>query len=132
MYKCGEVANNSQLAFKQLLPLFKKYLRKQETMVAMALNARYHAIGKPWRVSLGTLNQTETHPRDLFREAVKRNAYAVIIAHNHPSGDVEPSKNDELLTSRMKEAGNLIGISLLDHLIVADNKYWSFSDEGKL
>jgi DNA repair protein RadC len=133
MYKYGEVISDSNAAFKQLFPLFKKYLRKQETMVAIALNARHCIIGRPWRMSLGTLQETSTHPRDLFREAIRRNAFAVIIAHNHPSGEAMPSEEDKRLTKRMKEAGSLLGIALLDHLIItSSNNHWSFNNNDEL
>lgn len=132
MYKYSKLVNNSQLAFKQLLPLFKKYLKKQETMVAIALNTHYYMIGKPWRLSLGTLHETVTHPRDLFREAVKRNAFSVIIAHNHPSGMLEPSLDDMNLTKRLKDAGGVIGIPVVDHLIITHNGYRSLSDNAEM
>lgn len=132
MYKVGEVVNNPSRAYKALLPKFRTYIRKQETFVAIALNSQLQVIGKPWRVSLGTANETTMLPRDLFREAIKRNAVSVIIAHNHPSGKVLPSEDDRAFTNRIKAAGELVGIQVADHLVVGPKDYWSFADHGQM
>ncbi len=81
----------------------------------------------------GTLGQSIVHPRDVFRDAIKENAAAVLIAHNHPSGTREPSRADIQITERLKEVGKLIGIQLSDHLIVTPKGYfYSFNSEGVL
>lgn len=79
-------------------------------------------------VSKGLVNQTIVHPREVFRPAIADNATAIIIAHNHPSGNLEPSMEDKGTTKRIKEAGNLLGIKVLDHLIVSPSArgYFSF------
>ena len=71
-------------------------------------------------------------PREVFLEALKAQAVYIILAHNHPSGDPTPSRQDVLLTRRMKEAGDLIGIELSDHIIIGDQRYYSFREEGIL
>ena len=81
----------------------------------------------------GTLNQSLVHPRDIFRDAIKENAAAVLIAHNHPSGALTPSKSDIAVTKRLIEVGNIVGISIKDHVIIVPNGgYYSFHDRGIL
>ena len=81
----------------------------------------------------GTLNQSLVHPRDVFRDAIKENAAAVLVAHNHPSGTLEPSRTDIQITERLKKVGELVGISLEDHIIfVPGGDFYSFNDEGLL
>ena len=100
----------------------------QEGFVAVALNAKHEVIDNPWLVALGTLAQVDVHMRDIFREAVRRNAAKILVAHNHPSGDLVPSNDDIRLTYRIVESGKLLGISLLDHLILGQNEnYFSFA-----
>lgn len=81
-------------------------------------------------ISIGTLNASTVHPRELFRNAIKRSAAALILVHNHPSGDPSPSKEDIDVTKRLLEAGHIIGIEILDHLIIGDNKFTSFKAKG--
>jgi len=102
--------------------------------MVVPLDARNRAIRKrPLMVALGTASSVTVHPRDVFREAVKANAVSVIVAHNHPSGDVDPSEDDIALTARLKRAGDLLGITLLDHLILAPGgKMCSLSRRGLL
>jgi DNA repair protein RadC len=83
-------------------------------------------------VSTGSLNGALVHPREVFREATMLQAAAVIAFHNHPSGDPTPSREDRELTLRLFRAGKLLGIDLLDHVIVASGRYWSFKEKGAL
>ncbi|WP_448516612.1 RadC family protein [Pseudothermotoga sp.] len=83
-------------------------------------------------VTMGTNNQTLLHPRDVFRLAVRTNANALILVHNHPSGDPSPSKDDERVTLSMDEAGKILGIRLVDHVIVGKDSYYSFRAAGKI
>ena len=83
-------------------------------------------------VSVGTLNKAIVHPREDFKEAIKRSAASVICAHNHPSGDPTPSEQDIGLTHRLYEAGELIGIKVLDHLIIGDDQFVSLKEKGYL
>lgn len=83
-------------------------------------------------ISKGTLNQSLVHPREVFHPAVLHRAAAVIILHNHPSGDPSPSKQDIEITNRLKEASDILGIKLLDHLIIGGNKFFSFVEEDLL
>ncbi|HKM03880.1 MAG TPA: DNA repair protein RadC [Lachnospiraceae bacterium] len=81
-------------------------------------------------ISIGTINCSLMSPREIFKKAIKCNAVSILLLHNHPSGDPTPSKQDILMTKRMKEASALIEIPLLDHIIIGDQKYTSFKDKG--
>jgi DNA repair protein RadC len=81
-------------------------------------------------VSLGTLNASLVHPREVFTRAVGERSAQIIIAHNHPSGEVTPSEDDIVLTKRLKKAGELLGIELIDHLVVTTTDYTSFKKKG--
>jgi DNA repair protein RadC len=81
-------------------------------------------------ISVGTLNESLVHPREVFEPAVQNLCAAVIVAHNHPSGLLEPSEQDKKVTKRLKEAGEVLGIALLDHVIVTKEGYFSFQEEG--
>lgn len=83
-------------------------------------------------VSSGSLDSTVAHPREVFRDAIAGRAAAIVLFHNHPSGDPRPSADDVALTARLVEAGHVIGIDVLDHLILADQRYYSFAEAGQL
>lgn len=83
-------------------------------------------------ISLGSLNQSIVHPREVFKSALLSSAAALILIHNHPSGDPQPSSEDLSITRRLKEAGELLGVRILDHLVVGDGTYYSFADQGVL
>ncbi len=91
--------------------------KKQEHFVALLLNNR-HGLIRLCPISIGSLSASLVHPRELFKEAIAASAAAIIIAHNHPSGDPEPSEHDLVLTKRLVQAGKLLGIEVLDHLII--------------
>ena len=95
---------------------------KKEHFVALYLNARNELIHRE-DISVGTVNASIVHPRDVFAPALEHNATAVIVAHNHPSGSSEPSPEDREVTLRLSEAGRLLGIALLGHLILTDSNY---------
>lgn len=83
-------------------------------------------------ISTGTLNCCVVHPRDVFRVAIRRNCNSIIVSHNHPSGDPTPSAEDINITKRLVEAGNIIGIKVLDHIVVGNNTYVSMKERGVL
>lgn len=108
----------------------KRYARgKQEQFIAMTLNGAHEVITVSI-VSIGLLNRTIVHPREVFHRAIKDSAAAVIVAHNHPSGQLEPSDEDRSMTRRLMEAGEIIGIPILDHIVFTRNGYVSFKDLG--
>lgn len=101
----------------------------REHFRALLLNTKNQVIAREV-ISIGTLNSSTVHPRELFKNAIKRNAAAVILIHNHPSGDPAPSNEDLAVTGRLVEAGRIIGIEVLDHLIIGDNRFVSFKAKG--
>lgn len=80
-------------------------------------------------ISIGTLNASIVHPRDVFNVAIRKNSNSIILVHNHPSGDPNPSKEDVAITYRLQKAGKILGIEVLDHVIIGNNKYISFKEE---
>lgn len=105
--------------------------QKQEHMKLLMLNTKSKLIGES-NISKGTVNASLVSPRELFIEALEKNAVSIILIHNHPSGDPTPSGSDMLLTKRVKDAGSLIGIELLDHIIIGNNCYISFAEQHLL
>jgi DNA repair protein RadC len=93
----------------------------REMAVVICCNTKYVAVAFAL-VSIGTVNEALVHPRDIFRPAIALNAFAVVLMHNHPSGEAKPSKNDEALTNQIRQAGNILQIKLLDHVIVGEGK----------
>jgi len=108
------------------------YIREKtrEHFVAIYLNARNELLFRK-HIFIGTLNASLVHPREIFSEALRHNAASVILVHNHPSGDAEPSQDDLEITKRIIEAGKIMGIDVLDHVIITKNKIFSFK-ENKL
>ncbi|MEA3455068.1 MAG: DNA repair protein RadC [Campylobacterota bacterium] len=105
--------------------------KEKEYFIAITLDGANRAIDTHI-VSIGTLNQSLVHPREVFINAIRDKAAAIIIAHNHPSGQLFPSRADKQITTRLKDAGKLIGIDIVDHLILTQGGFYSFSDEGEL
>ena len=91
-----------------------------------------HRVIRVRIVSVGSLDSTIVHPREVFREAASASAAAVVLFHNHPSGDPTPSPDDLALTTRMVSAGDVMGIEVLDHVILADQRYFSLVESGRL
>jgi DNA repair protein RadC len=112
-----------------LLPRFR--FESREHFVAVLLSTKNHVIKTPV-ISIGSLNASIVHPRELFREAINARAASVILAHNHPSGDPTPSPEDISLTRKLKDAGQLLDIPVLDHVILGDGKYVSLKEKGIL
>jgi len=103
--------------------------KKREHFLILCLNTK-NVLIKVSNISIGTLNSGLVHPREVFKEAVSSLAAAIILTHNHPSGDPEPSVADIKLTERLYEAGKIIGIDVLDHVIIGKNKYLSFKEKN--
>lgn len=102
---------------------------KKENFIVFYLDTRNQEIQREI-ISVGTLNANLVHPREVFEPAVKNLAAQIIVAHNHPSGDPEPSEDDLTINKKLVEAGKILGIELLDHIIVAQKKYISLKEKG--
>ncbi len=107
------------------IPLLKD--EKKENFIIVLLNSA-NKINKYEVLSIGTLNSSVVHPREVFRIAVENNAASIILIHNHPSGNISPSKADIKITKKLIEAGSIFDIPILDHLIIAGDEYLSFSE----
>lgn len=103
----------------------------QEHFVCLYLNTKNQVLHKQ-TIFIGSLNASIVHPREVFREALKRSAASIICLHNHPSGDPAPSREDIEVTKRLVECGKMIGIDVLDHLIIGENKFVSLKEKGYL
>ncbi len=104
---------------------------KKEIFICALLDAKNRFIRES-RISEGTLTNSIIHPREAFRDAIRESAASVIFVHNHPSGDPEPSMDDLAVTEKLKDAGQIIGINVLDHIIIGDGKYISLREKGIL
>ena len=102
---------------------------KREHFVVFYLDSRNQEI-KRNIISIGILNESLVHPREVFENAIKHNAASIIIAHNHPSGDVDPSQDDIEITKKLTNAGKILGIKIIDHVIVTKDKWRSFEEKG--
>lgn len=107
-----------------------RYLKK-EHFICLFLNTKNGIIAKE-TLSVGTLNASLVHPREVFRSAIRNSSASIVCAHNHPSGDPTPSPEDIKITKRLVEAGSLIGIEVLDHIIIGDGKFVSLKEQGYL
>lgn len=105
-----------------------RYLHKEHFRVLM-LNVKNEIISSE-DVSIGSIASSEAHPREVFSTPIRRGAANIILVHNHPSGNPEPSEADLKLTERLVEAGELLGVGVLDHIIIGDGKYVSLKSEG--
>jgi len=103
--------------------------KKKEYFLVFPLDSR-NKLMKEEIVSIGSLNANIAHPREIFKQAISNNAAQVILVHNHPSGDPEPSEDDLKITKQLVEAGKILGIDVLDHIIITKDRYLSFKDKG--
>lgn len=106
-------------------------LAEQEHFVALTLNGA-GAVINTRVITVGLLNHSLVHPRETFRGAIADNAASIILAHNHPSGSIDPSPADVSITRQLKEAGDIIGIQVIDHVIVTRSNYYSMREHGMI
>ncbi len=117
---------------KDVVPLIAHIAdRKQEHFVCISLNGANEVIGNRV-VTVGLLNSTQVHPREVFADVISDRAASVMLAHNHPSGTLKPSQDDIAITKQMVEAGRILGITVLDHIIITQKGYLSFKKKGLL
>ncbi len=115
-----------------VLPVVQHYAdRKQELFIAVSLNGAHEVLAARV-ISIGLVNRTLVHPREVFADAVVDRAAALLVAHNHPSGHVEPSSEDREVTRKLILAGETLGIRILDHVVFTDRSYYSFLEHGEL
>jgi DNA repair protein RadC len=126
---CSPALQSPAEAARYLLPRYSA--RPVETFGLLALDAR-HRLRREAVISVGCLTASLVHPREVFQEAVVSRAAALVLFHNHPSGDPEPSAEDLALTRRLAAAGSLMGIEVLDHLVLGAGRYVSLKDRGHL
>ncbi len=118
---------------KDVYDAFKEHFAPldREQFVVVILNGKNEVLG--FNVaSTGSLTAALVHPREVFKPAILANAAALILVHNHPSGDPDTSAEDRAITSRLKEAGDIVGIRVLDHVVIGDDRFRSFADEQLL
>ena len=128
LIKSNKRITSAQEVYEELKSFSTK---SQEHFLTITLDGASHIINIR-TVFIGTLNQSLVHPREVFADAIADRAAGIIIAHNHPSGTLEASRADMEVTRRLKEVSKLVGIELLDHVILAKDGFYSFSDEGLL
>jgi len=102
-----------------------------EKFIVVLLNTKNEIIN--WEIiSIGSLNASIVHPREVFNRAIKRSASSILVIHNHPSGHVDPSREDISITERLSEVGKIVGIPLVDHIIIGKGRHYSFKEENLL
>ena len=128
-YELPKKIDSPDRAYKAITAITSVEEEAQEVFGILILNTK-NKIVAVHEISRGTLNNSIIHPREVFKPAVLHNAAAIICFHNHPSGDTEPSKDDIEATKRLIEAGKIMGIEILDHIIVGDDRYVSLKERG--
>jgi DNA repair protein RadC len=129
MYDVQKKIESPYDAYKAITEITKVQEEAQEVFGILILNTK-NKIVAVHEVSRGALNSSLVHPREVFKPAVLHNAAAIICFHNHPSGDPEPSREDIEITKRLVEAGKIMGIEILDHIIVGDDRYVPLKERG--
>ena len=125
----GDELRNSKMVFKAYHARLRDL--KKEYFFTLLLDSK-HRIIKEVLVSIGSINISIVHPREVFVSAIRETAESLILLHNHPSGDPTPSTEDYTVTARLVEVSQIVGISILDHIIIGDNDYFSFSEQHAL
>lgn len=130
-----KISSLNGIKLNNVLKVYEYYKYKisncQEGFYSIYLDASKKVIEEKL-IFIGTVNYSLVHPRDIFKEALILNASSIICVHNHPSGEVNPSKEDINITKQIKDVGDIIGIKLIDHVIVSKDKYYSFLENGKI
>ena len=127
----AKVVDSTEVAVE----IFRRALamgEEQENLFVLPLDAKRHPLCEPICVTRGTLDMSPVHSREVFKDAIRWGAHAVIVAHNHPSGDPTPSREDIVVTKRLVEASMVIGIPLLDHIIMGSGSHVSLRESGMM
>ena len=128
-YELPRKIGSPEDAYRAVTTITNVQEEAQEVFGIFILNTK-HKIVAAHEISRGILNSSLVHPREVFKPAVLHNAAAIICFHNHPSGNPEPSRDDVNITKRLVEAGKIMGIEILDHIIVGDDRYVSLKERG--
>jgi DNA repair protein RadC len=125
----GEKLHSPEQVVAHLGTRMRRY--RQEVFLALLLDSRHRLIGEV-EVSRGSLNQSLVHPREVFAPALRESAAAILVVHNHPSGDPQPSREDHEVTQRLVRAGEILGIRVVDHLVIGGQDFTSFARAGQI
>lgn len=128
-YACESKSLSPSLIARIMIKITSLNVMGEEHCYMLALNGTEHLIGV-FLISKGTVNQTLTNPREIFLRALMVGASFIILCHNHPSGNPIPSKTDILVTQKISEAADLLGIPVADHIIIGEDSYFSFMEKG--
>lgn len=131
---CGEKLSDPAATarlLQSILQTEEEIDREKEHFWVIGLNTK-NVVKYVELVSLGNLNTSIVHPREVFRLAIMKGVNSIIVGHNHPSGDIEPSQDDIAITSRLAEGGKILGIKVLDHVIVTENNFYSMRQAGRM
>lgn len=126
-----KIITGSESAFKILTDVLHLDKQAEEVIHLLCLDTKNNIVGV-FEVARGNLNSSVLSTREVFKRAILSNSASIIIAHNHPSGDIEPSETDIEVTNELKKAGQLLRIPLLDHIIVGDGTYYSFLERRRI
>ncbi len=124
------LANAAEAAVHLRRAIPRRLMGLQECIAVLALDANLRVIGSPILVAMGTANNVEAHPRDIFREAIRRNALAIVVAHNHPTGNLKPSPQDRELAQKLDRAGEILGIRVVDHMVIGRGGHAAMSEDA--
>ena len=130
-YDVNSTLTSPENAYKFIECVCELSSEPEENLMMLTLNTKNTVTGV-FTVSKGSLNSSIVHPREVYKRALLNNANSIMIFHNHPSGDPAPSREDIAITKRLEEAGKIIGIKLLDHLIIGDERFTSLREKGEM
>ena len=130
-YKTGYKISSPVRAYEIFKEMLDLHQQAEEVFVILSLDIKSNVTGV-FEVSRGSISKSLVSPREVFKRAILNNACGIILGHNHPSGDITASDEDIKITEKLMEAGKIIGIKVVDHIIVGDNKYCSLREEGQI
>lgn len=130
-YSCKATINSPSDVRDLLTKALEMHLEAEEVLIMITVDTKHQVTGI-FEVARGNLSSCLVHPREVYKRALLMNAAAIFVAHNHPSGDITPSRDDITTTKTLREAGDILGVSLMDHLIIGDSpiEYYSFREDG--
>jgi len=130
-YKTGYKISSPVRAYEAFKDMLELHQQAEEVFAILTLDIKSNVTGV-FEVSRGSISKSLVSPREVFKRAILNNACGIILGHNHPSGDITASDEDIKITEKLMEAGKIIGIKIVDHIIVGDNQYCSLKEEGQI